>query len=69
MVRYEQQAEIEVQAALPENKLRSRTVTPSGVELLVEVRMKAKETSDVDKLLEIRGVNDAALVSYNADVA
>jgi uncharacterized membrane protein YhiD involved in acid resistance len=69
VVRYEQEAEREVQAALPENKLRSRTVTSTGVELMVEVRMKAKETSNVDKLLEIRGVNDAALVSYNADVA
>ena len=66
---YEKEAETEVQAALPENKLRSRTVTPSGVELMGEVRMKAKETSSVDKLLEIKGVNDAALVSYNADVA
>ncbi len=69
VVRYEQEAEREVQAALPENKLRSRTVTPSGIELMVEVRMKAKETSNVDKLLEIRGVNNVALVSYNADVA
>ena len=69
VVHYAKEAEIEVQAALPENKLRSRTVTPSGVELMVEVRMKAKETSSVDKLLEIKGVNDTALVSYNADVA
>ena len=69
VVRYEQKAEREVQAALPENKLRSRTITSAGVELMVEVRMKAKETSNVDKLLEIRGVNDATLVSYNTDVA
>lgn len=69
VVRYAQEAEREVQSALPENKLRSRTVTSNGVELMVEVRMKAKETSNVDKLLGIRGVKDAALVSYNADVA
>lgn len=66
---YSNQAEKQVQKALPEHKIRSRTVTASGVELMVEVRMKAQDTSDVDKLLKINGVSDASLVSYNADVA
>jgi hypothetical protein len=69
VVHYANKAEAEVQAALPENKLRSRTVTSAEVELMVEVRMKAKDASSVDNLLKIKGVNDAALVSYNADVA
>jgi len=69
VVHYTEDAETELQAALPENKLRSRTVTSAGVELMVEVRMKAKDASNVDKLLKIKGVNDAALVSYNADVS
>jgi len=68
VVHYLNEAETEVHAALPEHKLRSRTVTSSGVELMVEVRMKAKETSNVDKLLRIKGVKDAALVSYTADL-
>lgn len=68
VVHYLNEAETEVHAALPEHKLRSRTVTSSGVELMVEVRMKAKETSNVDKLLQIKGVKDAALVSYTADL-
>ena len=66
---YSSEAEKEVQKALPEHKIRSRTVTASGVELMVEVRMKAKEASSVDKLLKIKGVKDASLVSYNADIS
>jgi uncharacterized membrane protein YhiD involved in acid resistance len=69
VVHYKNEAEEAVQAALPSNKLRSRTVTSAGVELMVEVRMKAKDAPKVDDLLKIKGVNDAALVSYNADVA
>ena len=66
---YISEAETQVQKALPEHKIRSRTVTATGVELMVEVRMKAKDTPDVDKLLKIQGVTDASLVSYNADVS
>ncbi|MCW4016538.1 MAG: DUF4956 domain-containing protein [Candidatus Bathyarchaeota archaeon] len=69
VVHYTDQAEESIQKALPEHKIRSRTVTADGVELMVEVRMKAKDTPQVDKLLKIKGVNDAALVSYNADVS
>jgi uncharacterized membrane protein YhiD involved in acid resistance len=69
VIHYTEDAEDGVQAALPKNKLRSRTVTSAGVELMVEVRMKTKDASNVDKLLKIKGVKDAALVSYNADVS
>ncbi|MFZ7138529.1 MAG: DUF4956 domain-containing protein [archaeon] len=69
VLHYAEAAEDAVQAALPENKLRSRTVTSVGVELMVEVRMKTKDASQVDKLLKIDGVKDAALVSYNSDVS
>ncbi len=69
VLHYTTDAEAVVQKALPENKLRSRTVTSAGVELMLEVRMKSKDASKVDELLKIKGVKDAALVSYNADVA
>jgi hypothetical protein len=69
VIHYTTDAEAAVQKALPENKLRSRTVNSTGVELMVEVRMKSKDASKVDELLKIKGVKDAALVSYNADVA
>lgn len=69
VIHYANEAEAAVQKALPEHKLRSRTITPAGVEMMVEVRMKAKDAPQVDELLKIKGVKDAALVSYNADVS
>jgi hypothetical protein len=36
---------------------------------MVEVRMTAEGVSKVDDLLKIKGVKDAALVTYNPDVA
>ena len=69
VVNYSSEAEEAVQKAVPKHKLRSRTINPAGVELILEVRMKAKDASQVDELLKIKGVSNAALVSYNADVA
>ena len=69
VVNYSSEAEEAVQKAVPKHKLRSRTVTPAGVELILEVRMKTKDAPQVDELMKIKGVNNAALVSYNADVA
>jgi uncharacterized membrane protein YhiD involved in acid resistance len=69
VVNYSSEAEEAVQKAVPKHKLRSRTVNPSGVELILEVRMKAKDAAQVDELMKIKGVSNAALVSYNADVA
>jgi hypothetical protein len=67
VVHYTNEAETAIQKILPEHKLRSRTITSDEVELMVEVRMKAKDTVQVDRLLKIKGVKDAALVSYNGD--
>jgi hypothetical protein len=69
VVNYTSDAEEAVQAALPDSKLRSRTVTSAGVELMVEVQAKAKDVPKVDELLKIDGVSNAVFVSYNADVA
>ncbi len=68
-VHYSSEAESAVQHALPKNKLRSRTVTPDGVELMVEIQVPQKDIPKVDQLLKIKGVRDASLVSYNADVS
>lgn len=67
VVHYLNKSEASVQKALPTHKLRSRTITAAGIELMVEVRMKKEESYQVDKLLDIDGVKDAALVSYNGD--
>ena len=67
VIHYDSKAEVNVQDSLPQHKVRSRTVTPSGVELMLEVRLKNEETDMVDDFLNMRGVKDAALVSYNGD--
>lgn len=69
IMHYKSEAESAVQRALPKNKIRSRTVTSEGVELMLEVRMKAKETAKIDDLMKIEGVKDVSLVSYSADTA
>ena len=67
VVHYTSEAEPKVKKALPSHKIRSRIVSATGVELIVEVRMKAEDTTKIDRLLKIKGVKDAALVSYSGD--
>lgn len=67
VVHYSNEAEAEVQAALPKHRIRSRTVNPEGVELMGEVRLNPKDMPLVDNLLKIKGVKDASVVSYNSD--
>ncbi len=67
VIHYLKKAETRVKQKLPEHKLRSRTITAAGIELMLEVRMKKDNTYEVDSLLNIDGVKDAALVSYNGD--
>ena len=67
VVHYLNEAEKMVKKQIPEHKLRSRTITTEGIELMLEVRMKKDESINIDKLLNINGVKDAALVSYNGD--
>ena len=67
VVHYTNEAEAEVQAALPRHKVRSRTVNPEGIELMGEVRLNEKDMPIVDNLLKIKGVKDASVVSYNSD--
>ncbi len=67
VIHYNKEAEKKVQTGLPKHKVRSRTVNGSGIELMVEVRLRDKEVGTVDKFLKLKGVKDAALVSYNSD--
>jgi hypothetical protein len=67
VVHYAKEAEKALQAALPKYKIRSRTATGDGIELMGEVRMHAKDVPQVDELLKIRGVRDASIVSYSSD--
>jgi len=52
---------------LPKHKLKSKTVTRDGIELTIEVQLKDDTTSYINRFLQIHGVQDAALVSYQGD--
>ncbi len=69
VVHYAGEAEKDLQAALPKYKIRSRTASADGVELMVEVRMNTKEVPQVDELLKIKGVRDASIVSYTSNTS
>lgn len=46
---------------------KSKTVTVSGIELNLEIRLKGEDTDFVNSLSAIDGVKSAVLVSYNGD--
>ncbi|MEX1377849.1 MAG: DUF4956 domain-containing protein, partial [Eubacteriales bacterium] len=50
-------------------RLKSKTVSASGVEVTMEVRLPGDNTNVVNELLKIEGVFDATLVSYQGDYA
>lgn len=47
--------------------VKSKTARAGSVELNMEVRLRADDTSFVNQLAALPGVDDAALVSYNGD--
>ena len=52
---------------LPSHKLKSRTVRGDVVEMTVELRIREEEAGFVDRFLQIDGVYDASLISYQGD--
>ncbi len=51
------------------SRLKSKTVSGTGVEVTMEVRLPGDNTNIVTELLRIEGVFDATLVSYQGDYA
>ena len=49
------------------NVVKAKSVSRDGVELTVEVRLKDSSSQFVNALLNIEGVHNATLVSYNGD--
>ena len=47
--------------------LKSKTVRDSGVEINYEIRLKKDDTSFINELNALNGVESAVLVSYNGD--
>ena len=49
--------------------IKTKTVSKSGIELIVEVRLIDMSAQLVNELMTVNGVNNATLVSYNGDYA
>ena len=47
--------------------VKSKTVTPSGIELTAELRTKNASTAFVNSIAQLSGVENATLVSYNGE--
>lgn len=56
-----------IKSKTKKNLVKSKTVSRSGIELTVEVRLLDMNTALVNELLAINGVDNAVLVSYNGD--
>lgn len=56
-----------IKAKTKKNLIKAKTVTRSGIELTVEVRLLDMSTKLLNELLTVDGVNNACLVSYNGE--
>ncbi len=56
-----------VELSVKKYMIRSKTVSPKGVELTIEVRLKNMTTDFVNNIAKIEGVENAVLVSYNGE--
>ncbi len=56
-----------VQNHTKKHVVKSKTVSKNGIELTVEVRLRDSSVDFVNKLMEVGGVTNAVLVSYNGD--
>jgi len=56
-----------IEDATKKNVIKAKSASKSGVELTVEVRLKNSSSQFVNALLNIEGVSNATLVSYNGD--
>ncbi|MDO4289459.1 MAG: DUF4956 domain-containing protein [Eubacterium sp.] len=66
-----EQTEAEVMAVLEKavahSVVKSKTVSPAGIELTAEIRTKDASTAFVSEVYDIPGVDSATLVSYNGE--
>lgn len=63
----EKAAAEEIKAAAAKYVIKAKTVTPKGIELSYEVKLRDASTAFVSKIGGISGVESAALISYNGE--
>lgn len=70
IIRHDPEAVDDIKTFLAEfrkNKIKSKTVNRNGAETTVELSFKGEEADLIDRLLDINGVKDASLVSYEGE--
>ena len=63
----EKQALAMLQNKVKKQVLKSKTVSKSGIEMTLEVRLKGDDSDFVNEVSETEGVDNVVLVSYNGD--
>lgn len=63
----EQQVYGNMEKYVKRHVIKSKTVSSSGVEITMEVRLKEMSTEFVNKIASMQGVSNAVLVSYNGN--
>ena len=63
----EQEATTLLREKVKKQVLKSKTVSKNGIELTLEVRLNGEDSDFVNILLEVDGIENAVLVSYNGD--
>ena len=71
IVRYKHGSSAPVESALKAagGKVRNKSVSKGGIEMIAEVNTKVADSDFVEKLLTINGVVSAVLVNYNGEYA
>lgn len=67
VIRYSPSFRGEFQQLIPAFKVKSKTVTPQAVELVVELTLKNQDSRFLDRLQQLEGILSASLVRYSGD--
>ena len=70
VLRYQQEAAAAVEASvrkLPRHRLKSRTVSPHGMESSYEISLREDQITLIKRFMSMEGVMDASLVSYEGE--
>ncbi|MGI6334000.1 MAG: DUF4956 domain-containing protein [Saccharofermentanales bacterium] len=67
VIRYTDQYQGDFDRLLPKYHLKSKTVTDHSYELVVEVKLRGRDTQFIDKLQKSEGILSASLVRYSGD--
>ena len=67
VIRYSPSFRGEFQQLVPPFRVKSKTVTPQAIELVVELTLKNQDSRFLDRLQQIDGILSASLVRYSGD--